>query len=485
MKKEYREIVDLLEHGLKSYAKKSFEVFSPEFIGGGEIERYFANQWGDDIKKARISNRTPLQIERDGILYSNGMRKLNEKNHVLYSGSQRVIRNYTTHTMRMAQVTRAICRGLGLNEDFAEGIALGAKVGSVPFVHVSKKSISNWIENKIKELDKKRNTGQVKEKQISMFSDDLEIPTWLSQIQSEEVLRDIKRYFPFGAGNAIANSYSSGKQGYWMLSTNPYSIEPKKNNFSPETMYGIWQHSLDKNQSESFGHEFTFGDSTKFELSSTNHKTFEAAVVQYADDITWVIENLNDAHQVVLLDNTDNNVFKDLSRMVNDDDDFPSNLSVAINRSKPGLLYTYFIDDFVTHSQQILNEALKSQQMISRDLLIKENVKIGLSSQGIYALNKLKQYLNEAIFSDAKIDNRNRMLETITDATLEILWEDRRDTLQQLVTKMGKSRDWEKTKLTQVLEYMENDVHRVQLVVNLFSEMSDSEIFSFIGIESF
>lgn len=485
MENEYRKIVDHLELGLKSYAKKSFEIFSPEFIGGGEIERYYTNQWGDSIKRARVSNRTPLQVERDGILYSNGMRKLNEKNHVLYSGSQRVVRNYTTHTMRMAQVTRAICRGLGLNEDFAEGIALGAKVGSVPFVHVSKKSISNWIENKIKKLDKKRSTSQIKEKQISMFSDNLEIPTWLDQIQSEEVLRDIKRFFPFGAGNAIANSYSSGKQGYWMLSTNPYVIEPKKNNFSPETMYGIWQHSLDDKQSDSFGHEFSFGDNTRFELSSSQHKTFEATVVQYADDITWVIENINDAHQVVLLDDTDNNIFNDLSRMISDDDDFPSNLSIAINRSKAGLLYTYFIDDFVSHSREILNKALKDDQNITRNLLIKEKVKIGLSPTALNALDKLKKYLRESIFSDAKIDNRNRMLETITDATLEILWEDKKDILQQFVTKMGKSRDWEKSKLDKAFSYMENDVHRVQLVVNLFSEMSDREIFSFIGIESF
>lgn len=487
MKNEYREIVDYLELGLKSYAKKSFEASSPEFIGGGEIDKYYFDHWNDDFRKARISNRTPLQIERDRILYSNGMRKLNEKNHVLYSGSQRVIRNYTTHTMRMAQVTRAICRGLGLNEDFAEGIALGAKVGSIPFVHVSKNSLSTWIEKKIHQIDKDNlDKSKNYDSQLTMFKKNMDIPNWLDQVKSEKVSEGIKKYFPWGAGNSKAHTYSSGKQGYWMLSTNPYMIEPMQNYYSPETMYGIWQHSLDENNTLEFHHDFEFKDGTIYELSSNNHDSLEATVVKYADDITWVIENLNDAHQVALMEDNENDIFKDLASEMKNDDSFPSNLMEAIRRENPGLFYTYFINDFVTFSNEEINNVLKNDENISRDFLIKEKVRIGLSPNALYALKKLKDYLLDSVFSTAKIENRNKMLRTITEATLEILWEDKRDNLIQLVNKMGKSRGWGRTKIERANNNIYSDeIHKIQTIVNVFSEMSDTEIFSFIGIESF
>ena len=36
-------------------------------------------------------------------------------------------------------------QGLGLNADFAEAIALGAKVGAPPFVHASKGVLPEWM----------------------------------------------------------------------------------------------------------------------------------------------------------------------------------------------------------------------------------------------------------------------------------------------------------------------------------------------------
>ena len=123
---EYYKIVEQAEAPLAKWAKRSFESFSPTFLDGGEYFQHYADQWGDLDLRPRIANRTPLQIERDRVLYSGGMRKLTEKYHVLYSGDRRITRNFTTHTMRMAQVARAISQGLKLNADFAEAMALGA-----------------------------------------------------------------------------------------------------------------------------------------------------------------------------------------------------------------------------------------------------------------------------------------------------------------------------------------------------------------------
>src|SRR5947209_3504286 len=129
----YFETVSRHEYGLAVYAKRSFETFSQTFIDGSAVEKYYEDLW--KTARQRIANRTPLQIERDRILFSAGLRKQTEKYHVLYNGQRRIVRNYTTHTMRVAHVARSLCRGLNLNADFAEAIALGMKIGAAPFVH--------------------------------------------------------------------------------------------------------------------------------------------------------------------------------------------------------------------------------------------------------------------------------------------------------------------------------------------------------------
>src|SRR5712692_11112198 len=104
----YNDHVEWIEIGLAPYAKKSFESFSQQFLDGGDMVRYFSKAWQNAHHQRKIVNRTPLQLERDRILYSSGMRKQTEKYHVLYNGQRRIVRNYITHTMRIAQVTRSI-----------------------------------------------------------------------------------------------------------------------------------------------------------------------------------------------------------------------------------------------------------------------------------------------------------------------------------------------------------------------------------------
>ena len=145
---EYHESVNRIEEGLLKCAKKSFEPFSQQFVDGRDVFSHFSNRWANEANRIVLRNRTPIQLERDRILYSQGMRKQTEKYHVLYNGQRRIVRAYATHTMKMAQVSRAICRGLALNQDFAEAMALGAKVGAVPFVHASKQAVSTWADRK-------------------------------------------------------------------------------------------------------------------------------------------------------------------------------------------------------------------------------------------------------------------------------------------------------------------------------------------------
>src|SRR5258706_5981932 len=133
---DYKTQVEFIEAGLADYAKKSFD--SHLFVDGGLLFKFYNDLWSKDNDRIKLFNRTPIQLERDRILYSNGIRKQSEKYHILFRGNTKIVRNYITHTMRMMQVCRAICRGLKLNEDFAEAIALGSKLGALPFIHASK-----------------------------------------------------------------------------------------------------------------------------------------------------------------------------------------------------------------------------------------------------------------------------------------------------------------------------------------------------------
>ncbi|MBF0099552.1 MAG: deoxyguanosinetriphosphate triphosphohydrolase [Desulfobacterales bacterium] len=79
--------------------------------------------------------RTSFQVDRDRIIYSSGFRRLKHKTQVFLSPSGDHYRTRLTHTLEVAEIARTIARGLTLNEDLAEAIALGHDLGHTPFGH--------------------------------------------------------------------------------------------------------------------------------------------------------------------------------------------------------------------------------------------------------------------------------------------------------------------------------------------------------------
>jgi dGTPase len=87
--------------------------------------------------------RTRFQRDRDRILHSKPFRRLMHKTQVYIAPKGHHYRTRMTHSLEVAQIFRTICRGLQLNEDLIEAIALGHDVGHTPFGHVGEEVLAS------------------------------------------------------------------------------------------------------------------------------------------------------------------------------------------------------------------------------------------------------------------------------------------------------------------------------------------------------
>ena len=85
--------------------------------------------------------RTDFQRDRDRILHCNSFRRLKRKTQVFLSPVGDHYRTRLTHTLEVSQIARTIARGMRLNEDLTEAIALGHDLGHSPFGHCGEKTL--------------------------------------------------------------------------------------------------------------------------------------------------------------------------------------------------------------------------------------------------------------------------------------------------------------------------------------------------------
>jgi hypothetical protein len=389
--------------------------------------------------------------------------------------------------MKMAQVARAISRGIGLNQDFTEAIALGAKVGAVPFIHASKHSVGTWIEEKISKLDSKLASSDPIDKngkkQLDLDFNQREIPNFVTRLQSSAVFGKVQRFMPWAAGDSSSKLYSSGQESYWLLCTNPFINQAKKETHFPETMYGIWRHTRGLVPSVNpFVHRCKLNGSDRgFNEIADKHATFENIVVQYADDITWAIENLNDANDVALLNHQSRGVYEALADELPDQID-PS-LQRALVKNDAGGIYTYFISDFVRHSSQILTSGGNGPEI--RDKLTKgaPEARIGLSKDAEDLLERMISFLRSRIFTEPRTKNRTEMLRSISSACIELIYSSG-DVLPRVLEDQSRLGRWNEDTKKLALDLLNDEVHRIQLSLDVLASWTDQEIYDFVGIQS-
>ena len=90
--------------------------------------------------------RLPFQRDRDRVIHSSAFRRLEYKTQVFVNREGDYYRTRLTHSIEAAQITRTLCRTLGLNEDVGEAVALSHDLGHTPFGHAGERVLNRLME---------------------------------------------------------------------------------------------------------------------------------------------------------------------------------------------------------------------------------------------------------------------------------------------------------------------------------------------------
>src|SRR5690348_15176875 len=92
--------------------------------------------------------RTPLQRDRDRIVYCKAFRRLKHKTQVFISPEGDHYRTRLTHTLETTGIARTVARALALNEDLTEAIGLGHDLGHPPFGHIGEEVLDQCLQER-------------------------------------------------------------------------------------------------------------------------------------------------------------------------------------------------------------------------------------------------------------------------------------------------------------------------------------------------
>lgn len=105
---------------------------------------------GRDRGEDQDEVRTCYMVDRDRIIHCKSFRRLKHKTQVYIKTWGDHYRTRLTHTLEVAQIGKTIAKGIGLNEDLVEAIALGHDIGHVAFAHNGEEVLNYMLPNGFK-----------------------------------------------------------------------------------------------------------------------------------------------------------------------------------------------------------------------------------------------------------------------------------------------------------------------------------------------
>ncbi len=120
---------------------------------------------GRQKQETECPMRTEFQRDRDRIIYSKAFMRLKNKTQVFFSPEGDHYMTRMTHTLDVSQIARSIARGLALNEDLTEAIALGHDLGHTPFGHAGERVLNKLSKNGFKHNEQSLRVVDVLEKE--------------------------------------------------------------------------------------------------------------------------------------------------------------------------------------------------------------------------------------------------------------------------------------------------------------------------------
>src|ERR1700686_3193406 len=104
-----------------------------------------ARSRGRLVPEEKSPSRNEFRRDCDRIIHSTAFRRLKHKTQVFVFDEGDHYRTRLTHTLEVTQVSRALARTLGLDEDLAEALALAHDLGHPPFGHAGERALDDCL----------------------------------------------------------------------------------------------------------------------------------------------------------------------------------------------------------------------------------------------------------------------------------------------------------------------------------------------------